>query len=100
MLLEQTYKQKNKEAVTLKNPIVTTENGIRENMTVLFDRRFCNVIKIKDATEDSVTGAELLENLNNLKLFSKFTLDRETQEYARLITVDCWGNTHYFKAWK
>lgn len=84
----------------MKNPVVTTENGAREDMTVLFDRRFCNVIKIEDATEDSVTGAELLENLNNLKLFSKFMLDRETAEYARLRAVDSLGNVHYFKAWK
>ncbi len=84
----------------MKNPELTTPNGIPESLTNLFYRDYCNVMAIQDATEDSVTGAELVEKLNKLRLFSKFTLDRETQEYARLITVDCWGNTHYFKAWK
>ena len=58
------------------------------------------MVAIQDATEDSVTGTELVENLNKLRLFSRFRLDRETLEYARLITIDCWGKTHYFKAWK
>ncbi|MBR1658180.1 MAG: hypothetical protein IJ697_06915 [Synergistaceae bacterium] len=66
----------------------------------MFHKDNCNVVAIQDATEDSVTGSELVENLNKLRLFSRFRLDRETNEYARLITTDCWGNTHYFKAWK
>ena len=84
----------------MKNPKLLTEDGISESLTNMFQRDYCNVMAIHDATEDSVTGEELVEKLNALRLFSKFRLDRETPEYARLITVDCWGNTHYFKAWK
>ena len=84
----------------MKNPELLTANGTPENLSIMFHKDNCTVIDIQDATEDSVTGAELVENLNKLRLFSRFRLDRETDEYARLITVDCWGKTHYFKAWK
>ncbi len=84
----------------MKNPELLTANGIREELSIMFHKDNCSVIAIQDATEDSVTGTELVENLNNLRLFSRFRLDRETSEYARLITIDCWGKTHYFKAWK
>ena len=84
----------------MKNPELLTANGTQENLSIMFHKDNCTVIDILDATEDSVTGAELVENLNALRLFSRFRLDRETDEYARLITVDCWGKTHYFRAWK
>ena len=84
----------------MKNPELLTANGTPENLSIMFHKDNCTVIAIQDATEDSVTGAELVENLNNLRLFSRFRLDRETDEYARLITVDSWGKTHYFRAWK
>ena len=84
----------------MKNPELLTANGIPEALSIMFHKDNCNVVAIQDATEDSVTGSELVENLNKLRLFSRFRLDRETNEYARLITTDCWGNTHYFKAWK
>ena len=84
----------------MKNPELLTQNGEPENLSILFMKDNCTVIAILDATEESVTGSELVTNLNALRLFSKFSLDRETSEYARLVTVDCWGNTHYFKAWK
>ena len=84
----------------MKNPELLTANGTQENLSIMFHKDNCTVIDIQDATEDSVTGAELVENLNALRLFSRFRLDRETDEYARLITVDCWGKTHYFRAWK
>jgi len=84
----------------MKNPELMNENGEAENLTILFHKDYCTVIAIQDATEESVTGAELVERLNKLRLFSLFRLDRETSEYARLITTDCWGKIHYFKAWK
>ncbi|MBR1437274.1 MAG: hypothetical protein IJ587_01935 [Synergistaceae bacterium] len=84
----------------MKNPELLTANGIPEALSIMFHKDNCSVIAIQDATEESVTGSELVENLNKLRLFSRFRLDRETNEYARLITTDCWGNTHYFKAWK
>ena len=57
-------------------------------------------VNIQDAIEDSTTGAELVKKMNALKLFSKFTLDRETSEYVRLVTIDCFGKKHYFRAEK
>ena len=84
----------------MKNPEIMNANGIPESLSIMFHRENCSVIAIQDATEDSVTGSDLVANLNRLRLFSRFQLDRETNEYARLITTDCWGNTHYFRAWK
>ena len=84
----------------MKNPELITENGSPENLTVLYFKDNCSVIAIQDAIEDSATGGELAANLNKLKLFSKFALDRETPEYARLKTTDCFGNKHYLKAFK
>ncbi len=84
----------------MKNPELLTENGIPENLATLFTKDNCTVIAIQDAVEESVTGTELANNLNKLQLLSKFYLDRETVEYARLITTDCFGVKHYFKAWK
>ena len=84
----------------MRNPELMNENGVVENLAIMFHKDNCSVIAIQDATEESLTGAELAKKLNDLKLFSKFQLDRETSEYARLITTDCWGNTHYLKAWK
>ncbi len=84
----------------MKNPELINENGMPENLAIMFHKDNCTVIAIQDVTEDSITGDELVENLNKLRLFSRFRLDRETSEYVRLITIDCWGKTHYFKAWK
>ncbi len=84
----------------MKNPKLMTVNGISESLSNLYFGENCSVFSIMDATEDSLTGKELAEKLNKLKLFSKFTVDRETPEYARLITTDCFGNKHYFQAEK
>lgn len=84
----------------MKNHEIMDERGMPESLLIMFHKDNCSVIAIQDATEESVTGSELVMRLNNLKLFSKFRLDRETSEYARLVTTDCFGNTHYFKAWK
>ena len=84
----------------MRKPELITEDGLQENLSSLFHRDNCSIIKIHDVIEDSSTGEELAMKLNRFKLFSKFTVDRETNEYARLITTDCWGKTHYFRAWK
>ncbi len=84
----------------MKNPELFSANGVPEPMSIMYHKNNCTVIAIQDATEDSITGEELVANINKLRLFSRFTLDRETVEYARLITVDCFGETHYFKAYK
>ena len=88
------------EVLRMKNPEIMDANGVAESLSIMFHKDNCSVIAIQDATEDSVTGADLVANLNRLRLFSRFQLDRETPEYARLITTDSWGKTHYFRAWK
>lgn len=84
----------------MKNPEVMDEKGDLEHLSGLFYKDNCSVIAIQDATEESVTGADLAEKLNKLRLIGRFYLDRETAEYARLIMTDPFGRTHYFRAWK
>ena len=84
----------------MKNPELFTETGSLEDMTILFLRYNCSVMEIRDVIEDSSTGSELVAGINRLKLFSKFTLDRETPEYVRLKTTDCFDRTYYLKAYK
>ena len=84
----------------MKKPELMTPNGRPEDFSILFVKDSCTVMAIYDAIEESVTGTDLVEKLNRLRLFSRFSLERETPEYVRLITTDCFGNTHYFKAWK
>ena len=84
----------------MKNPILTTENGIRLSMAGMYYRNECSIPAIEDAVEDSSTGTELVSRLNKLKLFEKYHLDRETPAYVRLAATDCFGNKHYFRAEK
>ena len=84
----------------MNNPVLITEDGVNEKLSSLYHKDNCTVIKIIDVAEESSTGAELADNLNRLTLFSRFTLDRETDKYARLVTTDCFGNRHYFIAEK
>lgn len=58
-----------------------------------------DVTEMDDAIEDAMTAKELMENVNMVSKFEKFTIDRETKEYVRLIAHDCFGNTRYIKAW-
>ncbi len=82
----------------MKNPELILGDGKPESLADLYHGDNCNIFAIMDAVEDSTTGAELVKNLNALKLFSKFTLERETDEYVRLVTVDCFAKKHYLKA--
>ena len=84
----------------MKNPEITLGDGKPENLTDLYHGDNCSIFAINDAVEDSTTGAELEKRLNALRLFSKFSLERETNEYVRLVTIDCFGKKHYFKAEK
>lgn len=60
----------------MKNPELLTEDGICESFLILFKKENCNVMAIQDAVEESVTGVDLVNRLNALKLFSRFSLDR------------------------
>ena len=50
----------------MKNPELMNENGMPENLAIMFHKDNCSVITIQDVTEDSITGEELVENLNKL----------------------------------
>ena len=82
----------------MKNAVLKTSNGIRESLSNLWYGEECSVAQIEDVVEDSRTGVELVNRLNNLKLFRKFTLDRETDTKVRLKSVDSLGNISYFEA--
>ena len=79
----------------MKNPELITVHGVKESLSVLYNNDNCNVIKIYDTIEESKTKEELVASLNKLKLLNKFNIDRETQEYVRLVTTDYLGNRHY-----
>ncbi len=53
-----------------------------------------DVMKITDAIEDSKDGDELCRMLNDI-LFSNFHVNRETDDYIRLLSVDMLGNKDY-----
>lgn len=84
----------------MKNPVLKTSNGIREALSNLWYDNECSIAHIEDAVEESKTGEELKNRLNGLKLFCKFTLDKETDTRVRLKSVDRFGNVSYFEATK
>lgn len=84
----------------MKNPVLKTSNGIRESLSNLWYRNECSIAEIEDAVADSTTGKELENKLNSLKLFRKFTLDRESDTMVRLKAIDSFGNISYFVAGK
>lgn len=84
----------------MRKPRLVTEHGLPESLSNLYYGNESSVIEIKDAVEDSNTAAELAKKLNRLNLLRTFTVDRETEEYARLQTVDAFGNKSYLKAFK
>ena len=55
-------------------------------------------IDIRDVVEDSVSAEEMVYNLNKLKPYNKFTIDRVTNDYVRAVSVDNLGNKTYIKA--
>ena len=58
-----------------------------------------DVTRMDDAIEDAKTASELVKNVNNANRFLTFTIDRETDEYVRLVAHDGCGNVRYIKAW-
>ena len=70
----------------------------KSNIPLAWSNDFDNVEHLHDAIEDSINARELVKNVNSVG-FLKFSIDRETSEYVRLIAHDCWGNIRYIKAW-
>ena len=84
----------------MKNPQLMTLHGVKESLSVLYLNDNCNVITILDTIEDASSSPELVTKLNCLKLLHKFSIDREKNDYVRLVTTDYLGNKHYLKVEK
>ena len=69
------------------------------NIPLAWSNDFDNVEHLHDAIEDSTNARELVKNVNSVARFLRFSIDRETSEYVRLIAKDVWGNIRYIKAW-
>ena len=61
-------------------------------------RRDITVQDILDFVEDSKTAQDLERGINSMDLTRKFKVDRVTENYARLKSVDRLGNIEYIKA--
>lgn len=72
----------------------------KSNIPLAWSNDFDNVAHLHDAIEDSTNVKELVKNVNSVAMFLRFSIDRETSEYVRLIAKDCFGNIRYIKAWK
>lgn len=83
----------------MRKATLRTSHGMPEAMSNLCGYRR-SIVEIEDVVEDSKNGIELVNGLNSLKLYRKFTLDRETDTKVRLKAVDCFGNVSYFEALK
>lgn len=84
----------------MHSPCLKNSNGAMESLSnICLDSR-CTRLQIEDAVEDSTTSEELIKNINHLKLFAKFSLDRETDKYVRLVMTDPWGDKKYLVAQK
>ena len=61
-------------------------------------RRDITVQDILDVVEDSKTAQDLERGINSMDLTRKFKVDRVTETYVRLKSVDILGNIEYIKA--
>lgn len=82
----------------MKNAKLTNQSG--ERLSYTFICNACSVANIEDAIEDSRNGFELLNAINALDVYEKFSLDRETETMVRLKAIDCFGNLRYLTATK
>ncbi|HBD2425541.1 TPA: hypothetical protein JZY45_002452, partial [Enterococcus faecium] len=80
------------------NPLQTA-NGIPEALSNLWFRQEISIAEIEDAVLDAKNGKELANSLNRIKLFRKFTLDRELDGMVRLKGTDVWKNISYLKVY-
>ena len=71
----------------------------KSNILLAWSNDFDNVEDLHDAIEDSTNARELVKNVNSVATYLRFSIDRETSEYVRLIAKDVWGNIRYIKAW-
>ena len=85
----------------MKNAILMTGRGLRESWSNLISLNSkTTVFDITDCIEDCDTGDKLVKAINALDILGRFELDRETDEYVRLKTVDYCGNASFLKAYK
>ena len=71
----------------------------KNNIPLAWSNDFDNVEHLHDAIEDATNAKELVKNVNSVARFLRFSIDRETSEYVRLVAKDVWGNIKYIKAW-
>lgn len=71
----------------------------KSSIPLAWSNDFDNVMDVYDAIEDATSAKELVKNVNSVARFLRFSIDRETSEYVRLIAKDGWGNIRYIKAW-
>ena len=76
-----------------------TANGIPEAMSNLWFRQESSIAEIEDAVWDAKNGKELADRLNRMKLFRKFTFDRELNGMVRLKGMDRMENISYLKVY-
>lgn len=82
----------------MKNPRLLTRDNVPCALSNLYYGNNCSVMAICDVVEDSETAEGLMNGLNRLNLFEKFSIDRVTENYVRLKSINHYGNVHYFKA--
>ena len=71
----------------------------KSNIPLAWSNDFDNVMDVYDAIEDATSARELVKNVNSVARFLRFSIDRETSEYVRLVARDGCGNIRYIKAW-
>ena len=83
----------------MKNIKYFNHNNTRFALSNLLGlRRDITVQDILDVVEDSKTAQDLERGINSMDLTRKFKVDRVTETYARLKSVDRLGNIEYIKA--
>lgn len=58
----------------------------------------CSATDILDAVEDAHTAEEFVNNINSLNIMREFSVDRVTNRYVRLKSVNALGNIHFLQA--
>lgn len=83
----------------MKDARYSNRDNVQLSLSNLYSGEECSVAEILDVVEDSKTAEELADGLNKLQLSEKFTVDRKTDQYVRLKSINAFGSLHYFKAY-
>lgn len=83
----------------MKDARYFNRDNVQLSLSNLYSGEECSVVEILDVVEDSKTAEELADGLNKLQLSEKFTVDRKTDQYVRLKSINAFGILHYSKAY-